>query len=106
MCRSVVWFPQGFLPRAWEACIPDRRRLNPRRCGELTFIVGLFAPGAVALIGFLMFGNLIRECGVQNALAETAQRVLRISKIVDTETPICAFASIVVLFCADWEKLG
>lgn len=42
----------------------------------VTVIVGLVAPDAVALIGFLMFGNLIRECGVLNALSETAQNVL------------------------------
>ena len=42
----------------------------------VTIIVGLFAPDAVALIGFLMFGNLIRECGVLNSLSETAQNVL------------------------------
>ena len=42
----------------------------------VTAIVGLAAPGAVALIGFLMFGNLIRECGVLNTLSETAQNVL------------------------------
>ena len=41
-----------------------------------TIIVGLVAPDAVALIGFLMFGNLIRECGVLNSLSETAQKVL------------------------------
>ena len=28
------------------------------------------------IIGFLMFGNLIRECGVLNSLSETAQKVL------------------------------
>ena len=33
----------------------------------VTIIVGLVAPQAVALIGFLMFGNLIRECGVMIA---------------------------------------
>lgn len=42
----------------------------------VTVIVGLIAPDAVALIGFLMFGNLIRECGVLNSLSETAQNVL------------------------------
>ena len=42
----------------------------------VTIIVGLVAPDAVALIGFLMFGNLIRECGVLNSLSETAQNVL------------------------------
>lgn len=42
----------------------------------VTIVVGLVAPDAVALIGFLMFGNLIRECGVLNSLSETAQNVL------------------------------
>ena len=42
----------------------------------VTIIVALVAPDAVALIGFLMFGNLIRECGVLNSLSETAQNVL------------------------------
>ena len=42
----------------------------------VTVIVGLVAPDAVALIGFLMFGNLIRECGVMQSISETAQNAL------------------------------
>ena len=42
----------------------------------ITLIAGIVAPESVALIGFLMFGNLIRECGVLNSLSETAQKVL------------------------------
>ena len=42
----------------------------------VTVIVAMIAPDAVALIGFLMFGNLIRECGVLNSLSDTAQNVL------------------------------
>lgn len=42
----------------------------------VTFIVGLIAPSSVALVGFLMFGNLIRECGVLSSLSDTAQNVL------------------------------
>ena len=42
----------------------------------VTVIAGLVAPRSVALVGFLMFGNLLRECGVLNALSETAQNVL------------------------------
>ncbi len=42
----------------------------------ITIIVGLIAPTSVALVGFLMFGNLIRECGVLNSLSDTAQNVL------------------------------
>ncbi len=42
----------------------------------ITVIAGLVAPASVSLVGFLMFGNLIRECGVLNSLSETAQKVL------------------------------
>ena len=42
----------------------------------ITVIAGIVAPESVSLIGFLMFGNLIRECGVLNSLSETAQKVL------------------------------
>ena len=42
----------------------------------LTIIVGIVSPKSVSLIGFLMFGNLIRECGVLDSLSETAQKVL------------------------------
>ena len=42
----------------------------------VTFVAGLVAPASVSLVGFLMFGNLIRECGVLNRLSETAQNDL------------------------------
>ena len=42
----------------------------------ITAVAGIFAPRSVALIGFLMFGNLIRECGVLDALSDTAQKAL------------------------------
>ena len=42
----------------------------------VTVIAGLVAPASVALVGFLMFGNLIRECGVLATLSHTAQNDL------------------------------
>ncbi len=42
----------------------------------ITMVAALVAPSAASLIGFLMFGNLIRECGVLNSLSETAQNAL------------------------------
>jgi oxaloacetate decarboxylase beta subunit len=42
----------------------------------VTVIAGLVAPTSVALVGFLMFGNLIRECGVLSSLSLTAQNEL------------------------------
>ncbi|MFQ9510063.1 MAG: sodium ion-translocating decarboxylase subunit beta [Lachnospiraceae bacterium] len=42
----------------------------------VTIIAGLVAPMSVSLVGFLMFGNLLRECGVTDSLSDTAQNVL------------------------------
>lgn len=42
----------------------------------ITIIVSLIVPIAAPLIGFLMFGNLIRECGVLDKLSKTAQNEL------------------------------
>ena len=42
----------------------------------VSIIAGLVAPASVSLVGFLMFGNLIRECGVLHSLSETAQHEL------------------------------
>ena len=42
----------------------------------ITVVASAIIPQATALIGFLMFGNLIRECGVLDSLSETAQKVL------------------------------
>lgn len=42
----------------------------------VTLAAGLIAPKSLALVGFLMFGNLIRECGVLGSLSDTAQKTL------------------------------
>ena len=42
----------------------------------VTVLAGLVAPASVALGGFLMLGNLIRECGVLVTLSNTAQNEL------------------------------
>ena len=42
----------------------------------IMIVAGLVAPRSVSLIGFLMFGNLIRECGVLDGLSDTAQKDL------------------------------
>ncbi len=66
----------------------ERKMRMPYEAGEVsrtvrilfpivvTVIAGLVAPRSVALVGFLMFGNLLRECGVLGSLSETAQNVL------------------------------
>lgn len=42
----------------------------------VTVVAGLIAPASISLVGFLMFGNLIRECGVLGRLSDTAQNTL------------------------------
>lgn len=62
-----------------------RMEYKPASVGKVTkilfpvvvsIIAGLIAPKSLALVGFLMFGNLIRECGVLNTLSDTAQTTL------------------------------
>lgn len=42
----------------------------------VTLIAGIIAPISVAMIGFLMFGNLVKECGVVDSLSKAAQNEL------------------------------
>jgi sodium ion-translocating decarboxylase beta subunit len=42
----------------------------------VTIIAGIIAPQSVALIGFLMFGNFLREAGVVDRLSKSAQNEL------------------------------
>ncbi|HHW48044.1 MAG TPA: sodium ion-translocating decarboxylase subunit beta [Clostridiaceae bacterium] len=42
----------------------------------VTIVAGIIAPISVPLVGFLMFGNLIRECGVLERLSSSAQNEL------------------------------
>ncbi len=62
-----------------------RMTYNPKNVSKLlritfpiivTVIAGFIAPQSVALVGFLMFGNLLRECGVLSSLSDSAQNVL------------------------------
>ena len=42
----------------------------------VTIIASFIAPMSVSLVGFLMFGNLLRECGCLERLSQTAQNDL------------------------------
>lgn len=42
----------------------------------ITFVAGFIAPVSLPLVGFLMFGNLLRETGVLDRLSSTAQNEL------------------------------
>lgn len=64
--RIRMAYKPGSVPRAAKILFPI----------VITAITGIVSPKSVALVGFLMFGNLIRECGVLDSLSETAQKVL------------------------------
>ncbi len=42
----------------------------------VTIVAGIIAPSSLSLIGFMMLGNLVRECGVLNKLSLSAQNEL------------------------------
>ena len=42
----------------------------------ITIVAGFIAPISLPLVGFLMFGNLLRECGVLDNLSQAAQNEL------------------------------
>lgn len=77
-------------PMAIKMCTTKKDRLikmsyNPKSVSRMTrlmfpvvvtIIAGLVAPASISLVGFLMFGNLIRECGVLKSLSDTAQNSL------------------------------
>ncbi len=77
-------------PAVIKLCTTKKERLirmeyNPQSVSKLTKIIfpiaitliaGLLAPASVSLVGFLMFGNLLKECGVLDSLSETASKTL------------------------------
>ncbi len=69
----------------------------------VTVIVGIFAPKSAELIGFLMFGNLIRECGVLDNLSETAQNAL--ANIITIFLGISISFKLTAAEFLDWKTL-
>lgn len=77
-------------PIVMKACTTKKERMirmeyNPSSVSQttkvifpilVTIITGFIAPASVSLVGFLMFGNLLRECGVLKTLTETASNSL------------------------------
>ena len=59
-------FNQVNIPRVVEILFPIM----------ITIVAGILAPISVSLVGSLMFGNLIRACGVLERLSQTAQNEL------------------------------
>jgi oxaloacetate decarboxylase beta subunit len=70
---------------------------------SVTVLAGLIAPSSLALIGFLMFGNLIRTCGVLNSLSKSAQNEL--SNLVTLLLGITIASTMTAERFVQWETL-
>ncbi|HIY56672.1 MAG TPA: sodium ion-translocating decarboxylase subunit beta [Candidatus Tetragenococcus pullicola] len=66
----------------------------------ITVIAGLIAPVSLPLVGFLMFGNLLRECGVLDRLSQTAQ-----NELVNLISILLGFSISVSMYYEDFLKL-
>lgn len=70
----------------------------------ITIIAGLIAPLSVALIGALMFGNLIRESGVMERLNKVAQNEL--ASIVTLMLGVAVGSTMEASTFLTWKTLG
>src|SRR5699024_6735280 len=66
----------------------------------ITIVAGLIAPVSLPLVGFLMFGNLLRECGVLDRLSQTAQ-----NELVNLISILLGFSISVSMYYEDFLKL-
>ncbi|MBR5868609.1 MAG: sodium ion-translocating decarboxylase subunit beta [Clostridia bacterium] len=69
----------------------------------VTLVAGFIAPTSIAIVGFLMFGNLLRECGVLNSLSESAQNML--SNLITLLLGITISFSMKAEAFVNWETL-
>ena len=65
-CIRMTYTGRGRVPKLTKMLFPIL----------VTLIAGVIAPLSTALVGLLMFGNLLRECGVLERLSRTAQNEL------------------------------
>ncbi|MBB6215893.1 oxaloacetate decarboxylase beta subunit [Anaerosolibacter carboniphilus] len=69
----------------------------------VTILAGIIAPISVTLVGLLMFGNLIRECGVLDRLSQTAQNEL--ANLVTLFLGIIIGSTMKASAFLDWDTL-
>ncbi|MBQ4623884.1 MAG: sodium ion-translocating decarboxylase subunit beta [Clostridia bacterium] len=69
----------------------------------VTLVAGFIAPTSIAIVGFLMFGNLLRECGVLNSLSESAQNML--SNLITLLLGITISFSMKAEALVNWETI-
>ena len=69
----------------------------------VALVAGLIAPASLSLVGMLMFGNLIRECGILKSLSETAQNAF--SNIITLLLGITIASQMKAEQFVQWETL-
>jgi oxaloacetate decarboxylase beta subunit len=69
-----------------------------------TLVCGLIAPMSAPLIGMLMFGNLLRECGVVDRLSEAAQN--EVANIVTIFLGIAVGSTMTAQSFLNWRTIG
>ncbi len=70
----------------------------------VTIVIALLLPSAAALIGCLMLGNLMRECGVVERLSKTVQNELNNIVVIFLGTTVGATATAAAFL--NWQTLG
>lgn len=70
----------------------------------VTIFVSLLVPSAAPLIGMLMFGNLLKECGVTERLSKTAQNELMNIVIIFLGVSVGATATADIFLT--WQTIG
>ncbi|MDD3831528.1 MAG: sodium ion-translocating decarboxylase subunit beta [Clostridia bacterium] len=70
----------------------------------ITIITSLLLPSVAPLLGCLMFGNLLKECGVTGRLSDTAQNALM--NIITIMLGISVGATATAEVFLDWGTLG
>ncbi len=71
----------------------------------VTILTGLLIPAALPLIGMLMLGNLLRECGVTERLSKGAQNELNNIVVIFLGITVGATASAAAFLTADTLKI-
>ena len=93
-----------------ERCIGMKQLRNVSKTEKIVFpiivtiVIALLLPSAAALIGCLMLGNLMRECGVVERLSKTVQNELNNIVVIFLGTTVGATATAAAFL--NWQTLG
>ncbi|MFZ5827957.1 MAG: sodium ion-translocating decarboxylase subunit beta [Bacillota bacterium] len=102
--RAMTTPEERKIRMAYDGGKPVSRRTKIIFPIAVTVIAGLLVPASVALLGALMFGNLIREAGVMDRLSKAAQTEL--SNLVTLLIGITIGSTMKADVFLTWQTLG